>query len=147
MIRFRLRTILSFVALSTLSALLVVESIRSMPPSWESYSPERLTGALKSGRIVLVTFSADWDATCYSHEKPSINSLTSYRALRSNGIVTLRADYTHFDPSVVELMKKNGISTVPAFAMYSPKAPDVPVILRDLVSEAHLIEAINYARM
>ena len=48
------------------------------------------------------------------------------------------------DPAVMQLMKDNGLTSVPAFLLYNPTLRREPIILKDLVSEQQLLDAIRY---
>jgi thiol:disulfide interchange protein len=93
---------------------------------------------------VLITLSADWDSNHQIHERIAINSVEAFRAIRNSGLTTLRADATNEDPAVMQLMKDNGLNSVPAFLLYSPTCRDEPIILKDWVTEEQLLGAIRY---
>jgi thiol:disulfide interchange protein len=92
----------------------------------------------------LITLSADWDPLCMIHETTAINSVDSYRFIRDHRLVTLRADLTNNDPSVVQLLRDNGLVSMPAFLLYHPAFPHDPLILRDAVSKEQLQNAIRF---
>ena len=128
-------------------AFLVAVSLRIMrnkAPHWKPYTPASLQTALDRKEPVLITLSADWDFLNRIHERTAINSVESFRTIRDSGLTTLRADATNADPAVLQLMKDNGLVSLPAFFLYNPAFRDEPIILKDLVTEEQLLDAIRY---
>lgn len=78
------------------------------------------------------------------HERTATSSTTATQAIRDSGLLTLRADLTNLDPAAVQLMKDTGLTTIPAFMLYNPAFPTDPMVLKDLVSEEQLLDAIRY---
>lgn len=116
---------------------------RSQPPHWNPYTPASLQTALDRKQSVLITLSADWTWHTRMHEINAIKSVHAFRAIRDSGLITLRADATHADPDVIQLMKDHGLISVPAFLLYNPARRDEPIILKDLVTEEQLLDAIR----
>ncbi len=143
-IQFNVRRLLLVCASVALVASVVFRLLWIQPPSWTTYSPAVLHEALLENQAVLITVSADWDPICHIHERTAISSIESYRTIRNHGLLTLRADWTNHDSAVTQLMKDVGLSTVPAFLIYSPKLPNDPIVLRDAVSAKDLVDAICY---
>lgn len=131
----------------TCIALVVSVAVRfiwDQPPHWKPYTALSLRTALNQNQDVLITLSADWDGGVRIHERTAINSVEAFRAIRKSGLATLRADATNVDSAVMHLMKANGLTSVPAFLLYSPAFRDQPIILKDIVSEEQLLDAIRY---
>ena len=103
-----------------------------------------LQTALDQNLPVLITLSADWDSMTRIHERTAINSIEAFREIRNSGLITLRADATNVDPAVMQLMKDNNLISIPAFLLYSPACRDDPIVLKDIVSEEKLLDAIRY---
>lgn len=118
--------------------------MRNQSPNWKPYTPASLQTALDRNQPVLITLSADWDFNARIHERTAINSVDAFQAIRNSGLTTLSADATNADPAVMKLMKDNGLISVPAFLLYSPACRDEPIILKDLVTEEQLLDAIRY---
>ena len=140
----RIRTILVVMVCIALLVPVSFRIMRNQPPHWNPYTHASLQTALDHNLPVLITLSADWDLMCRTHERTAINSVEAFRAIRNSGLTTLRADATNVDPAVMQLMKDNGLISVPAFLLYSPACRDEPIILKDLVTEEQLLDAIRY---
>ncbi len=143
-VQFGIRSLLVFFVVVALGTWLIVNFLRNRPPHWEPYSSATLQLALQRNQSVLITLSADWDPMCVIHETTAINSVDSYRFIRDHGLVTLRADLTNNDPEVVQLLRDNGLVSMPAFLLYHPAFPHDPLILRVAVSKELLQNAIRF---
>jgi thiol:disulfide interchange protein len=121
-----------------------VQIIRNQPPRWKPYTAASLQTALDQNQSVLIILSADWDPNVRLHERTAINSIEAFRAIRNSGVTTLRADATNVDPAVMQLMKDNGLISIPAFLLYNPAFRRDPIILKDFVSEEQLLDAIRF---
>jgi thiol:disulfide interchange protein len=142
-LQFRIRTILLAIFCVAILATTYVQVIQNQPPNWKPYSAAALRSALDQDRCVLITLSANWDVSCFAHERVALNSSKAYRAIRNSNLVTLRADATNFDLEVKSLMDENSLITLPAFLLYNPSSRNEPTILNDLVSEEQLLAAIR----
>ena len=142
-VQFGIRSLFVVFVVVALGTWLLVDSFRNRPLQWEPYSSATLQLALQRNQSVLITLSADWDPICVYHETTAINSADSYRFIRDHGLVTLRADMTHNDPAVVQLLRDNGLVSLPAFLLYHPAFPHDPLILKDAVSKEQLQNAIR----
>ena len=142
--QFRIRTILIVMACIALAVSVSVQIIRNQPPRWKPYTAASLQTALDQNEAVLITLSADWSWNVRIHERTAINSIEAFQAIRTSGLTTLRADATNADPAVMQLMKDNGLTSVPAFLLYNPTFRREPIILKDFVSEEQLLNAIRF---
>jgi suppressor for copper-sensitivity B len=114
------------------------------PIVWNAYTPASLQQAFAEKQSVLITLSANWCTVGMIHERTALSSTTAIHAVRINGLITLRADVTNLDPAAMKLMQDTGLISVPAFILYNPAYPSDPIVLKDLVSEEQLIDAIRY---
>lgn len=141
--RFRVHSILVGMLCIALLVALYRWIERSQPPHWNPYTPTSLQTALDRKQSVLITLSADWTWQTRMHEINAIKSVHAFRAIRDCGLITLRADATHADPDVIQLMKDHGLISVPVFLLYNPARREDPIILKDLVTEEQLLDAIR----
>jgi suppressor for copper-sensitivity B len=128
-------------------AVAVAISIRLIPRQplvWNGYTSTSLQEAFDKKQSVLISLSANWCINGMIHERTATNSTTAIDAIRNSGLQTLRADMTNLDPAAVKLAKDNGLITIPAFIIYNPDFPSDPIVLKDLVSEDQLLDAIRY---
>jgi thiol:disulfide interchange protein DsbD len=109
------------------------------PPSTEADS------ASASPVAVLVDCTADWCPTCKVLEATVLESDAVRRAILANGVVTLRADWTHSAPEVTKLLKMLGSQQVPQVAIFSGSDPNHPRVFRDGYTQQQLLDAIEQA--
>lgn len=117
--------------------------------AWEPYSESRLRELKKEGKTVLIDFTAAWCANCKTNLKFSVETNRVAQRIRQNDVVALIADMTDSttpEGAAVEAklhaLKCNGI---PVLAIYSPKDPKRPRVLRALVSESTVLNALAEA--
>lgn len=111
--------------------------------SWQEFNQESLNKALASGRPVFVDFTADWCITCKTNERFAIDTASVREAFARLGVVTLRADWTHGDPAITEVLKKHGRAGVPMYLLY-PGGPDhEPVLLPELITSQTVLDALK----
>jgi thiol:disulfide interchange protein DsbD len=108
---------------------------RGEPPPlvWEEYSKERLAAYRRAGKPVFLDFTAEWCVSCKVNERLVLQSATVRRRLHESGIVTMKADWTRYDPRITEALAEFGRSAIPFYAVYGrdPQRPpaELPAIL------------------
>lgn len=109
---------------------------------WEPGLPEKLSA---EGRLVYVDFTAEWCATC-KQNKNLVLEVNPVRAkLIELGAVMLIGDFTHEDPRIREELRKFRRAGVPLNLIYAPNKPDEPIVLRELLTNAHVLEKLDAA--
>jgi thiol:disulfide interchange protein DsbD len=111
--------------------------------SWQEFSQESLDKALASGRPVFVDFTADWCLTCKTNERFAIDTASVREAFARTGVVTLRADWTHGDPMITEVLKKHGRAGVPMYLLYPGGKDHEPVLLPELITSQTVLDALK----
>jgi len=100
---------------------------------WEKWSPETVTRLRAEGKTLYVDFTARWCATCQSNKALVFSSTAVREALRRQGVVLLKADWTSRDPQITEALAAFHRSAVPMDLIYAP-GRDAPVILPELLT-------------
>jgi thiol:disulfide interchange protein DsbD len=100
---------------------------------WEKWSPEAVTRLRAEGKTLYVDFTARWCATCQSNKAVVFSSQKVRDALRQQGVVLLRADWTNKDPLITETLTAFSRSAVPFDLIYAPGRAD-PLILPELLT-------------
>jgi len=100
---------------------------------WEKWSPETVTRLRAEGKTLYVDFTARWCATCQSNKAVVFSSQAVRDALRRQGVVLLKADWTSRDPQITEALAAFHRSAVPMDLIYAP-GRDEPVILPELLT-------------
>lgn len=117
--------------------------------AWEPYSEERLQELKKAGKTVLIDFTASWCLNCKTNLKFSIETNKVAQQIRDNKVVALIADWSDTTSpqgeaiqAKLDALKCNGI---PVLAVYSPKQPNRPYVLRELIPESTVLKALDRA--
>ena len=92
--------------------------------SLAAFTPERLDAALKSGKVAMIDFSADWCVPCHELER---NTFTDRRVIgASRQFATFKADLTRYDSPEAEAWRKQyGIAGVPTVLFIAPGGREV----------------------
>lgn len=113
---------------------------------WKEFSTASLEKSVfDDGRPVLVDFTADWCPNCKLVEKVSLNTTATRAFVDKNGIVTLKADWTESSDEIEAWLEVFESESIPLTAIFSPARPNEPIIIRDVYSEATLLEWLNVA--
>lgn len=111
---------------------------------WQPFSSATLQTLVDSGEPVLVDFTADWCLICKQNEFTALNVESTYRLVKSEGITTLYADFTHEDPEIKSWLERFGQSGVPLTVVY-PRGGGEPVKLTGPYSNNLLVETLKQA--
>jgi thiol:disulfide interchange protein/DsbC/DsbD-like thiol-disulfide interchange protein len=110
---------------------------------WQAFSQQSLDNALQSGRPVFVDFTADWCITCKANERFALDTTAVRQAFAQNRVVVLRADWTHGDPEITQILKEHGRAGVPMYLFYPGGKDRPPVVLPELISSQTVLDAMK----
>jgi thiol:disulfide interchange protein DsbD len=111
--------------------------------SWQAFSQQSLDKALESGRPVFVDFTADWCITCKANERFALDTSAVRQAFAQNQVVVLRADWTHGDPEITQILKEHGRAGVPMYLFYPGGKDHPPIVLPELISSQTVLDAMK----
>jgi suppressor for copper-sensitivity B len=112
---------------------------------WRPFSRETFEELIAAQNTVMVDFTADWCMTCKTLEKLVLNTSRTHSAVRRNGVVTLRADWTHASPEVTEMLELLGSKQVPVIAIFPAGSANHPIIFRGVYTQEMLLSALDKA--
>jgi thiol:disulfide interchange protein/DsbC/DsbD-like thiol-disulfide interchange protein len=108
---------------------------------WAKWSPETVAKLRAEGKTLYVDFTARWCATCQSNKAVVFSSQKVRDALRQQGVMLLRADWTNKDPLITETLAAFNRSAVPFDLIYAPGRAD-PLILPELLTPDIVLTAL-----
>ena len=116
---------------------------------WEPFSRARLAELQQGGATVLVDFSADWCMTCKLNLATAIETERVKAAIEANRVVPLLADWTEESPEIKAMLETLHSRSIPVLAVFpagDPAAPPRdPIVLRDLITESQVLDALEQA--
>jgi len=114
---------------------------------WIAFSPERLQSELAAGRTVFIDFTAAWCITCKFNESSVLESAAVKSAFERYGVVKMKADWTNADPVITKTLKQFGRVGVPLYVLYPAAAPNQPVVLPELLTQALVLDHLQSAAL
>lgn len=113
--------------------------------AWEDYSEARLQQLQAEGKTVLLDFSAKWCVNCIYNYEVAINTERTRKLVDELDAVALYADYTDFDPAIQKKLEELQSRSIPLLAIYPGRAPNQPIVLRDIVTQQAVLDALAQA--
>ena len=115
---------------------------------WRLFDQGDFEEELARGNTVAVDFTADWCMNCKVLEAAVLRDAEIAQLFREKGIVTMTGDWTERNESeesreVGALLRRYGGEQVPVLMIFTPAAPEEPVILRGLFSKETLKEKLK----
>lgn len=102
---------------------------------WLKYTPELFAAVRKSGKSVLLDFTADWCINCKVFKNLILEKDPTYSRLASSPIVLLEVDCTSTNAPGWQMLRELGRTGIPTWVIYGPEN-DIPVVL-DLTKPTH----------
>jgi thiol:disulfide interchange protein len=132
------------------AALIGVAAFRYTEPSpevlaWEPYDEARLEQLQSQGRTVLLDFGASWCANCIFNYETAINTEPTRELVDELDAVAMYADWTDGNERIKAKLKELDSISIPLLAIYPGDDPDDPIVLRDIVTQSAVLEALRQA--
>lgn len=112
---------------------------------WEPYSEARLRELQAQGRTVMLDFTANWCLNCKLNTAWAIDTVPTREAVEKLNVVPMLADWSEPDERIKTKVTQLESNSIPLLVFYPGKAPNQPIILRDIVSQANVLEALEQA--
>jgi len=117
---------------------------------WERpFSRARLAELRQAGNTVMVDFSADWCPTCKFNLATAIETRRVKALVEKNRVVPLLADWTDGSPEIKQMLESLESRSIPVLAIFPGGEPGQPlpqpIVLRDLLTESQVLEALEQA--
>lgn len=133
--------LLSAVLIGVLAFRLLVPGEEILP--WEPYSDSRLAQLQREGKTVMIDFTASWCANCIVNYNLALNTEETAEMVRQLDAVPILADWDKEE--VRAKLSELGSNSIPVLAIYPGGRPHEPIVLRDLVSQTQVLEALREA--
>ncbi len=131
-------------------ALAAIGSFQFLGPSdtdleWIPYSEPQLVKLRQEGKTVMIDFTANWCVNCKLNMAMAIDREGVAKIVNENGVIPMIADWTDGNDEIRKKLEELGSNSIPVLAIY-PADPDAePIVLRDLLTESQVIEALERA--
>lgn len=112
---------------------------------WKPFTVAAVEEAKKEGKIVMVDFTADWCLTCKTNLKLAVDTKKTLEAVKKYEVVPFLADWTKPSDEIKATLNALGSNSIPVLAIYPAGQPDKPIILRDLLSQQQVLDALEEA--
>lgn len=113
--------------------------------AWEPYSAARLAELQAQGRTVMLDFTASWCVNCHVNYKFALNTALTAEKIHELGAVAMIADWSDQNDEIGEKLNELQSNSIPVLAIYPGRSPSTPIILRDIVSQGQVLEALDQA--
>ncbi len=113
--------------------------------AWQKFSEEKVAQLVADGKPVFIDFTAAWCWTCKVNEKAVIETDEIRAALEKYGFAALKGDWTNKDPAITAYLKRHGRAGVPMYVVISPKSPDAPNVLPEVITKDTVLTALERA--
>lgn len=112
---------------------------------WRPFSRMTFHELIAAQETVMIDCTADWCMTCKTLEKFVLNTPEICNMVRKNGVVAMRADWTHASPEVTQLLGLLGSKQVPVIAIFPAGRANHPIVLRGTYTQQTLLDALENA--
>ncbi len=112
---------------------------------WIPYSEPALAKYRAEGRTVMLDFTANWCLNCQINTRVAIDKENVARLVDQNEVITMLADWTDRSDEIRSKLDELQSNSIPLLAIYPPDPQAPPILLRDLLTESDVIEALEEA--
>jgi suppressor for copper-sensitivity B len=111
---------------------------------WRPFDEAALRTLVANGNTVFVDVSAAWCLTCKANELAVLDRAPVAERLRDQGVIAMRADWTHPDPTITTFLQGFGRYGIPLNVVYGPRAP-AGIALPELLTSGAVMDAFERA--
>jgi thiol:disulfide interchange protein len=112
---------------------------------WEAYAPDTVARLQAEGKTVMIDFTADWCPTCQTNFIFAINTPKVKDVVEKNRVAPVLADWSDHNDTIRRKLEELNSRSIPVLAIYPAGKPDEVIVLRDVVTESQVIEALEQA--
>lgn len=115
------------------------------PIVWETWEPGKAEALASEGKVVYVDFTARWCVTCQTNKATVFSSNSVLQNITEQGVILLKADWTHQNPEISKALASFGRSAVPFNLVYGPKLAE-PTVLPEILTPGRVLDALENAQ-
>ncbi len=118
---------------------------------WQPYSESALAELRAQGKPVMIEFTARWCPTCQTNMRLAIDRPEVAKLVKQLDMSTLLADWTDTSPNsansaaIRKKVQELESNSIPLLAIYPADSSASPIVLRDVITQSQVIEAIQDA--
>lgn len=112
---------------------------------WREYSPPLAQKLQKDGQTVMIDFTANWCPNCRVNKRWVIETPEVAKWIESNGVVPVLADWTDESEEIQKHLNELDANSIPLLAIYPAGKPGEVIVLRDLITQSQLLDALQKA--
>jgi suppressor for copper-sensitivity B len=112
---------------------------------WQQFSEVALAEHRAQGKVVMIEFTARWCLTCQYNMATAIDRPAVADIIEKNNVVPLLADWSDSNEEIAQKLRELDSNSIPLLAIYPAEPDSQPIILRDVITQAQLIEALEKA--
>ena len=103
--------------------------------AWQPYDAAGMAALVRSGRPILVNFTASWCLTCLVNERNAFADASVLDLFRAKGVTLIKGDWTNRDPAITAALAVFGRAGVPLYVVYNAKpGASEPQVLPQLLT-------------
>ncbi|GIW98026.1 MAG: thiol:disulfide interchange protein DsbD [Pirellulaceae bacterium] len=112
---------------------------------WVPYSESELIKLRQEGKTVMIDFTANWCVNCQINMRMAIDREAVAQLVEQYDVVPMVADWTSQDEAIGKKLEELGSNSIPVLAIYPADPAAEPIVLRDLLTETQVLEALREA--
>ncbi|WP_197136918.1 protein-disulfide reductase DsbD family protein [Crateriforma conspicua] len=112
---------------------------------WVPYSEARLQALHDEGRTVMLDFTASWCVNCKINSKFAIDTEKTRELVDELDAVPMLADWSDRNDQIKSKLAELRSNSIPLLVIFPGSDPAEPIILRDLVSQTSVLDALRKA--
>ncbi len=120
-----------------------LEQIKEL--DWQDYNEARLQQLRNEGKTVMVDFGAKWCVNCIVNYEVALNTAKTRKVMDELGAVAMYADWTDPDEKIKQKLSELESRSIPLLVIYPGDRSKDPIIMRDLVTQQAVVDALRRA--
>ena len=112
---------------------------------WRDYTEADLQQLTSEGRTVMLDFGATWCLTCKYNYRTALNTAATREVIEELDAIAMYADWSSYSEEIKVKLEELNSRSIPFLVIYPGARPDQPIILRDIVTQNQVLEALRAA--